>query len=291
MPETGSQGGPRRCNSVSLMNPQQQQKVDFRYGVYTRRSSEYEESQVQSIQRQIDELSTLIDRDGLAIFREFLQESQSAFHPGRAQFGKLVEWTNRGWINAWLCWHANRLSRNPVDAGTIVYLMDQGKLHHIRTSERVYYNTPTDKLMLQIDFSMSKKDSDDKSALVKSGVLRRHRRGYPSSHPPPGYILRGQGRSGNSFWVADSERFRKVRRVFLRFLEGKSSLSSIHAFARDIGLTSVQRKQLGGREISRSALHATVLLNPVYAATSSEATGSATPSTRPCRGRSPRTST
>ena len=237
----------------------------FRYGVYTRKSSEYEDSQVQSIQRQIDELSDLIDRHGLLVHRDVLTESKSAFHPGRPEFAKLVQLTLAGEVNAWLCWHANRLSRNPVDAGTIIYLMDQGKLHHIRTHERTYYNTPNDKVMLGLEFTFSKKDSDDKSLLVKSGILRRYRRGYPSSYPPPGYLLRGSGRSGNSFWTVDRERFRKVRRIFVRFLEGKSSLSSIWDFARKGGLTSVRRKELGGRALSRSAIHATVLLNPVYA--------------------------
>lgn len=47
------------------MNPLTEQNADFRYGVYTRKSSEYEDSQIQSIQRQIDELSDVIDREGL----------------------------------------------------------------------------------------------------------------------------------------------------------------------------------------------------------------------------------
>ena len=135
-------GAPLCCGApLSRMNPHHDRSTGetaaFRYGVYTRKSSEYEDSQIQSIQRQIDDLSELIDRKGLAIHREVLTESQSAFHPGREEFAKLVEWTRRGHINAWLCWHANRLSRNPVDAGNIVYLMDQGKLHHIRTRERI----------------------------------------------------------------------------------------------------------------------------------------------------------
>ena len=255
--------------SILPMNPRNQYErgeiAAFRYGVYTRKSSEYEDSQIQSIQRQIDDLSELIDRDGLAIHQEVLKESQSAFHPGRSDFAKLVAWTNEGHINSWLCWHANRLSRNPVDAGTIVYLMDQGKLHHIRTRERIYYNTPTDKFMLQMEFTMSKKDSDDKSVLVRSGIMRRYRRGFPSSYPPPGFLLRGSGRSGSSVWVVDGARFRKVKRLFAKFLEGKSSLSSICAYGRDIGLTSVKRLTLGGRGLSRSSIHATVLTNPVYA--------------------------
>jgi site-specific DNA recombinase len=267
MHATGLRGNLPRLSvpRMDSTNEREGENATFRYGVYTRKSSEYEDSQIQSIQRQIDELSDLIDRHGLLVHRDVLTESKSAFHPGRPEFAKLVQLTVAGEVNAWLCWHANRLSRNPVDAGTIVYLMDQGKLHHIRTHERTYYNTPNDKVMLQLEFTFSKKDSDDKSLLVRSGILRRYRRGYPSSYPPPGYLLRGSGRSGSSFWTVDRERFRKVRRVFARFLEGKSSLTSVWDFARKTGLSSVRRKELGGGPLSRSAIHATVLVNPVYA--------------------------
>ena len=237
----------------------------FTYGVYTRKSSEYEESQIQSIQRQIDELTDLIDRGGLVLYQEPLKESRSAFHPGREEFAKLVSWTMQGRINAWLCWHANRLSRNAVDAGTIIYLMDQGKLHHVRTRERIYENTPTDKFMLQMEFTMSKKDSDDKSHLVKSGIQRRYRRGFPTGFPPLGYVLEGNGaRSGSSFWAIDEDRFQIVRQLFVRFLDGKDSLTSMLKYATDVGLTSVKRRASGGTAISRATIHR-ILTNPVYA--------------------------
>jgi len=220
---------------------------------------------VQSIQRQVDELADIIDHNGLRIHGELLRESRSAFSPGREEFAKMVRWTYEGRVNAWLCWHANRLSRNPVDAGTIVYLMDQGKLHHIRTRERIYYDTPTDKFMLQMEFTMSKKDSDDKSTLVKSGLLRRHRRGYPNGFPPAGYVQRSEGSSGHSFWVVDRPRFNKVRKVLQRFLQGHDSITSITAYARRIGLTTTPKSRVGGRPLTRSAIHVRLLVNPIYA--------------------------
>lgn len=245
------------------MNPHS--NPDIIYGVYTRKSSEHEDSQVQSIQRQIDELAVVITNHQLTVHGEVIRESQSAFHPGRREFAKLVERTQEGRINAWLCWHANRLSRNSMDSGTIVYLMDQGKLHHIRTRDRIYENNPSDKFMLQMEFTISKKDSDDKSELVKSGILRRHRRGYPNGSPPAGYANSYQKRSGHSFWIADPERFDKVRLVLRRFLLGKDSLSSITRYAREIGLTTYPKSRIGGRPVVRSAMHSRILTNPVYA--------------------------
>jgi DNA invertase Pin-like site-specific DNA recombinase len=241
------------------------ERFDFSYGVYTRKSSEHEDSQVQSIQRQIEELAEVIGREQLSVHGEVLREAKSAFHPGREEFAKLVRMTNEGEINAWLCWHANRLSRNPVDAGTVVYLMDIGKLHHIRTRDRTYFNTPVDKFLLQMEFTMSKKDSDDKSVLVKSGILRRHRRGYPNGAPPVGYIHRARQRSGHSVWTVDEDRFDMVRGLIHRFLEGRDSLTSITAYARAIGLTTAPKNNTGGRPLVRSAVHSRILTNPVYA--------------------------
>ena len=147
-----------------------QELQNYTYGVYARKSSESEDKQVQSIDRQIDDFLELQIREDLTFYEQVIKESKSAFSLGREGFAKLVELTQKGKINAWLCWHANRLSRNPIDAGIIIHLMDLGLLHHIKTPTRIYFNTPTDKMMLQIEFTMSKKDSDDKSVFVKSGL-------------------------------------------------------------------------------------------------------------------------
>lgn len=245
------------------MNPND--KPEFRYIMYARKSSEYEDSQIQSIERQTEDLANLISREKLVIFHDPLTESKSAFHPGREEFSKLVKWTVDGRVNAWLCWHANRLSRNPVDTGTIIYLMDQGKLHHIRTRERVYYNTPSDKFHLQLELSVSKKDSDDKSALIKSGILRRHRRGYPNGLPPLGYKLLGSGRSGHSFWVVDEPRFVLIKKIFGKFLSGGDSLRTIREYAAKIGLRTPPRRSTGGLHPTKSTMRRNILGNSVYA--------------------------
>jgi len=241
------------------------EQPEFRYVMYARKSSEYEDSQIQSIERQTEDLAALIARERLSLFEETLIESKSAFHPGRQEFSKMVQWTMEGKVNAWLCWHANRLSRNPVDTGTIVYLMDMGKLHHIRTRERVYFNTPSDKFLLQMELTVSKKDSDDKSALIRSGVQRRHRRGYPSALPPLGYKLMGSGRSGHSYWAVDKPRFALVKEVFERFLGGRDSLRTITRYAAEIGLKTPVRRASGGVAVVRATMRRNILGNSVYA--------------------------
>ncbi len=235
------------------------------YGMYARKSSESEDRQVQSIDRQLDDLNDVVENHNLIVFQEPISERRSAFSPGREGFKKLVQLTNEGKVNAWLCYHANRLSRNPIDAGTVIYLMDMGKLHHIRTPSRVYYNNPTDKMMLQIEFTMSKKDSDDKSMFVKSGLKKRYKNGLPNGKAPLGFINDKTQEKGNRGWLVDDEKFDKLKLLFSRFLKGNDSITSITQYAREeLFLTTPKHKKQGGRLVNRS-LTEHILKNPVYA--------------------------
>ena len=246
-----------------MMNPIDTK--NYIYGVYARKSSESEDKQVQSIDRQIDDFLELQKRDSLRFYEEPIKESKSAFSVGREGFNLMVKLTETGQINAWLCWHANRLSRNAIDAGVIVDLLDRGKLHHIRTPSRIYFNTPTDKMMLQIEFTMSKKDSDDKSVFVKSGLKKRYKKGLPNGKAPIGFLNDKTKEKGDRDWIVDKERFNKLKLLFVKFLKGYDSLNTITEYARDVlQLTTPKSKRQGGKLVGRSLVEH-ILKNPIYA--------------------------
>ena len=237
----------------------------FKYGAYARKSSESEDKQMQSIERQIDDILDIQNRDKLNFFDKPFEESQSAFSPGRPAFGKLVQLTYEGKVNAWICWHLNRLSRNPVDAGTIIYLMDIGLLHHIKTPSRIFYNTPTDKMMLQIELTMSKKDSDDKSGFVKSGLKKRYKKGLPNGKATLGFLNDKSKEKGDRGWLVDKENFEKISLILKRFLKGNDSISTIHEYAtQELKLITPQTKRQGGNLVHRSHIY-NILINPIYA--------------------------
>ena len=195
------------------------------YGIYVRKSSEGEDRQVQSLVRQSSELQEIIDREGLIVYPEVFEEKASAFKEGRPVFNRLIEKTKNGEINAWLCWHSNRLSRNPIDGGRIVDLIDKGHLDHIRTVGRTYRDNHNDKLMIAIDFALSKNDSEEKSKIVKSGLRRRIERGYPLGFPLTGFTHTGKGKySGSAIWIPDEKSLSLVRKVFATFLKGNIAL-------------------------------------------------------------------
>lgn len=234
------------------------------YGVYVRRSTDNDDRQVQSLVRQEKELQEIIDREGLVIYPKIFQESASAFVGERPVFDELVEKTEKGEINAWLCWHINRLTRNATDSARIVNLIDNGQLNHVRTIDRTYQNDSQDKIMIQIGFIFSKNDSEEKSKAIRSGLRRRVERGYPLGNAPLGFTSVRKRAKGDSWIEPDHARLELIRQVFDKFLKGKDSIATITSYARAIGLTTIRRGGPVGRLISRSCVHA-MLTSSIYA--------------------------
>ena len=107
--------------------------TQVKYCLYARKSSESDERQIMSIDSQIKEMKTLAERDNILI-KEIRYESHSAKASGqRPVFQKLIADIVSGEFNGIMTWNPDRLSRNAGDLGRIVDLMDQGKLHEIKT--------------------------------------------------------------------------------------------------------------------------------------------------------------
>ena len=72
--------------------------------------------------------------------------------------------------NAVLTWAPDRLSRCAGDLGSIVDLMDQHKLLHIRTYSQTFTNNPNEKFLLMILCPQAKLENDNKSVTGKPGI-------------------------------------------------------------------------------------------------------------------------
>src|SRR3989344_4957672 len=94
-----------------------------KYFIYCRKSSEDEERQVLSIEAQLTELREFAKQQNLFIEREFY-ESKTAKEPGREMFNEIEKGTAQGI----LAWNPDRLARNSVDGGRVIYLVDTGKI-------------------------------------------------------------------------------------------------------------------------------------------------------------------
>ena len=94
-----------------------------KYFIYCRKSSEDEERQVLSIEAQLAELREFAKQNELFIVREFT-ESKTAKEPGREIFNQMLSEIEKGNASGILAWNPDRLARNSIDGGRVIYLMD-----------------------------------------------------------------------------------------------------------------------------------------------------------------------
>src|SRR3989338_4594517 len=97
-----------------------------KFFLYSRKSTDVEDKQVLSIVAKITELREYAKREGLVIIDELI-EKQSAKIPGRVLFNEMIDRIEKGEADGILAWHPDRLARNSVDGGKIIYLVDTGK--------------------------------------------------------------------------------------------------------------------------------------------------------------------
>lgn len=245
------------------MNNQNQKIV---YGMYARKSSEAEDKQALSIESQITENKKVADQYEIKISEDCIfSESKSAKKSfQRPVFEKLIKDIEKGTIQGVVAWHANRLSRNAIDAARLVDLMDQEKLLEIVTQQQVFKNTPQDKFMLTLFCSQAKLENDNKGVDVKRGLRKKCEIGYPPRMAKIGY-QNDYGKKGERKIIKDEERFDLVKQVLERYLTGKYSVRELHRFSdKKLGLRTIQRKKEGGKPIQLSQFYKT-LQDPFYA--------------------------
>src|ERR1035437_9753900 len=155
--------------------------------LYARKSTDVEDKQVLSIDAQINESREFAAREGIKIVAELI-EKQSAKSPGRPVFDAMLERLEAGEADGILAWHPDRLARNSVDGGRIIYMLDMGKIKTLKFPRSWFENTPQGKLMLHNDFGFSKYYVDSLSENTKRGLREKVRRGEYPGPAPIGYL-------------------------------------------------------------------------------------------------------
>ncbi|MGE4443482.1 MAG: recombinase family protein [Candidatus Altimarinota bacterium] len=187
---------------------------DVKYCLYARKSSESDERQALSIDSQIQEMHEKARREGINITGELI-ESHSAKETGkRPVFNQLIEAVKKGKYNGIVTWAPDRLSRNAGDLGSLVDLMDQGKLLEIRTNGQNFRNSPSEKFLLMILCSQAKLENDNKGVNVIRGLKNKAKMGIRPGIAPIGYLnQRSFERNGGKI-ILDPERSHIVKQIF-----------------------------------------------------------------------------
>lgn len=243
-----------RANNIS----HQEQKHEVRYCLYARKSSEDDERQALSIESQIHEMMELAKREGMNII-EARRESHSAKASGeRPEFNRLMEDIGKGLFDGILTWAPDRLSRNAGDLGSLVDLMDKGRLQEIRTHSQKFTNSPNEKFLLMILCSQAKLENDNRGINVKRGLKNKVELGWRPGLPPLGYknehsINRGQNRI-----FIDEERAPTVKKMFEKVAYEHATGRAIQLWLQEIGF-----KTRGDKYVTLSSIYL-MLKNPFY---------------------------
>ena len=134
---------------------------DIKYFLYARRSVEKKdgEEKIISVESQLKEMRELGKREGLKIIKTF-EETKSAKYPGRPVFGEMIKRIQKGEAQGIICFKIDRLARNPLDEGTVKYLLRERIIKHIRASDRSWF--PEDNaLIASVEFGVADQFSRD----------------------------------------------------------------------------------------------------------------------------------
>src|SRR4051794_29582097 len=155
--------------------------------LYARKSTDVEDKQILSIDAQLAELRELASREHINIVAELI-EKQSAKKPGRPIFNDMLERVEAGEAEGILAWHPDRLARNSVDGGRIIYLLDNGAIRSLKFPTFRFEPDSQGKFMLSIMFGQSKYYVDSLSENTKRGLREKVRRGEYPHCAPFGYL-------------------------------------------------------------------------------------------------------
>ena len=227
--------------------------IELVYYIYVRKSTDVEDKQVLSVEAQIVELRKYAADNNLKIAGVII-EKQSAKTPGRKKFNKMMKDIEAGKANGILSWHPDRLARNSVDGGHIIYLLDQSRLQSLKFPTFWFENTSQGKFMLSMAFSQSKYYVDNLSENTKRGLRQKVRRGEFPGPAPIGYINHTKTKT----IIVDKRRSPLVIEAFELYARGDQKLQNIADFLATKGI-----KTSGGLPLKKDQIKY-MLTNPFY---------------------------
>jgi site-specific DNA recombinase len=221
--------------------------------LYARKSTDDLSRQVRSIDDQIAELRELAARERLTVADIFI-EKQTAKSPGRPVFNEMLSRIEQGTASGILAWHPDRLARNSLDGGRIIYLVDTGKIAALKFPTFVFDPSPSGKFMLSIMFGQSKYYVDNLSENIRRGQRQKLRNGIWPMCAPVGYLNDKATRT----IIPDPKRAPLIRKTFELYATGDYTLDRLTEAMKGLGLISRR-----GEPFRRNHYHR-ILQNPLY---------------------------
>ena len=207
------------------MNQTHNKEKVITYFLYRRKSTDEKDRQILSLESQ--ETEALRRFSHLKIIK-LPPESVSAFKPEkRPIFNSMIERIKKGEAQGIIAWHPDRLSRNPIDAAQIIFLVDIGALKDLKFCSYNFDNSPEGKMMLNMTMSQSKYSSDKLSADVKRGLELKVLAGWRPNQAPLGYLNSKTNLKGKQVIYKDPLRFDMVKQIWNMMLTDNHSAPEV----------------------------------------------------------------
>ncbi|MCX5678882.1 MAG: recombinase family protein [Candidatus Omnitrophica bacterium] len=223
--------------------------------LYARKSTDDEDRQILSIEAQLVELRQYAEREKICVVKELI-EAKTAKKPGRPIFNDMLAQIERGAADGILAWHPDRLARNSVDGGKIIYLVDQGIIKGLLFPTYRFDNNAQGKFMLSIAFGQSKYYIDALSENIKRGMRLKLSKGIWPQWAPIGYLNDPKTRG----IIKDEGKAPFITKSFALYATGRYTLADIRDKITSLGMAGRCRK---GRPLSASQ-YQHILQNPIY---------------------------
>ena len=227
--------------------------------LYARVSSKDQEESGFSIPAQQRMAADYCIKHGLDLVAEFI-DVETAKKSGRTNFGEMLKFLKKNpSVRTIVVEKTDRLYRNFKD---YILLEELGLTIHFYKENVIL--TPEsnshEKFMHGIKVLMAKNYLDNLSEEVKKGMGEKARQGIYPSRAPIGYL----NELSKKTLIRDPDRAPIVTRLFELYAAGGQSISALHRYALENGLT--YPPPFSGKPISRSTI-ARILTNPIYSGT------------------------
>ena len=225
-----------------------------KFFIYARKSTDRGDNQIESLPDQIKFLRRIAQEKGLNVV-DIIQEAKSAKKPyNRPKFTEMITRIQAGEANGIICWKLDRLARNPIDAGTISWSLQEGIIKRIVTFEKEYL--PEDNvLMMSVEMGMANQYSKDLSTNVSRSVVSKFEKGEYPSRAPIGYMNVRESKK-KAYIQNDPERFDLVRKMWDLMLTGAYNPQQICDIAnKEWGLKTRPRGKFVSKNLSYSHIY------------------------------------
>ncbi len=214
------------------------------YFLYARKSSESEDRQILSIEQQLVEVREFAKKENLIVIDE-LTESMTAKQPGRVVFNKMLARIEEGEADGIIAWNPDRLARNSIDGGRIIYLVDTGMIKNLKFPTFRFDNNAYGKFILNIAFGQSKYYTDNLSENIKRGIRQKLRKGIWPNWAPLGYLNDPQTRA----IVIDKEKAPYVKKLFQLYSTGDYSFRKLKNIFEEEGFIGKKNTPLSVSQV------------------------------------------